>query len=104
MNIWNDRRFIWNVETVEPILNHSGPTPMIMGVSPEHVKSLFYARDLPLTETGRKRPILHWVRAHERRLKSGIEIDIAKHLRGITGFSMHGFDFKITRPVKGEAA
>jgi hypothetical protein len=98
INAVNDARHVWNIDTSEEIVGIK--TPLRLGVSPEHVKSLFYARNLPITETGRKRPILHWVRAHLRRLREGIDVDISKHLRGITAFGMGGFAFRITNPNK----
>ena len=91
---WQDRRFLWNVTANEGIARAT------FGVYPEEVKSLFYARSMPMTETGRKRPMLHWVASHQRRIKSGIEIDIEKHLRGINEFVYNGTKFSITRPIK----
>lgn len=93
---WQDRRFLWNVTANEGIAKAT------FGVYPEQIKSLFYAREIPLTETGRKRPILHWVSAHQRRIKSGIEIDIDKHLRGTTEFVYQGTKFIITSPIKSK--
>ncbi len=100
INATADRRHVWNVATGEPLSDISHKTPLVLGVSKEHIKSLFYARSLPITETGRKRPILHWVTAHQRRLKEGLEIDIDRHLRGISSFEMEGFSFEITSPRK----
>jgi hypothetical protein len=98
VNAWTDSKHLWLVETSEPIVVH--PTPLRLGCAEEHVKSLFYARESPMTETGRKRPILHWVESHNRRLRSGIDIDIRKHMRGVIEFEMDGFYFKITNPIK----
>lgn len=100
INIFCDKRHLWQVQTREPTILTKHPTALTVGVSPEHIKSLFYARSLPLTESGRKRPILHWVRAHHRRIADGIDIDVSQHLRGITGFEMGGFEWSITNPVK----
>jgi len=47
-----------------------------LGCMREEIKSLLYARDLPMTSTGRKKPILHLVAAHKRRIKEGTDIDI----------------------------
>lgn len=91
---WQDRRFLWNVTANEGIAKAT------FGVYPDQIKSLFYAREMPLTETGRKRPILHWVSAHHRRMKSGIDIDIEKYLRGTNEFIYQGTKFIITRPIK----
>lgn len=99
----SDFRSLWNVQTEESTLggkNASVQTPLRLGVDGEIVKSLFYARQAPLTESGRKRPILHWVRSHQRRIKEGVDVDISKHLRGITKFEMDGFPFTITNPTK----
>lgn len=102
VNLYCDQRHLWRVQTAEKVLR-SATTPLTVGVSEEHVKSLFYARELPVTETGRKRPILHWVRAHQRRLREGIDIDVTRHLRGTEAFPMGGFDWRIVNPVKHAA-
>lgn len=94
ISTWQDRRYLWNVTANE------GFAKATFGVYPEEVKSLFYAREMPMTETGRKRPMLHWVAAHNRRMKSGIDVDIEKHLRGINEFVYQGTKFTITRPLK----
>ncbi len=94
IQFWQDRRYLWNVVAKE------GLAKATFTVYPEQIKSLFYSREMPMTETGRKRPILHWVAAHHRRLKNGIDIDIEKHLRGINEFVYQGTKFIITRPLK----
>jgi hypothetical protein len=94
VQLYQDRRYLWNVTAKENIAKAT------FGVYPEQIKSLFYAREMPMTETGRKRPILHWVKAHQRRIKEGIDIDIEKHLRGINEFVYQGTKFIITRPIK----
>jgi hypothetical protein len=98
-NAWADRRFLWQVRTTDHVIK-AVATPLTLGVAEEHVKSLFYARSLPVTETGRKRPILHWVQAHARRIQAGIEVDVCRHLRGITEFDMDGLHFQIISPDK----
>lgn len=101
INAWEDRRYVWLVNTDEHVIGRSDRrTPLQLGVDEGHVKSLFYARSLPVTDTGRKRPILHWVRAHQRRMKAGVDIDVRKHLRGNERFEMGGFNFAITQPRK----
>lgn len=94
IGFYQDRRYLWNVTANE------GYAKATFGVYPEEVKSLFYAREMPMTETGRKRPILHWVASHQRRIKSGIDIDIEKYLRGVNEFVYQGTKFTITRPIK----
>lgn len=103
INLYCDRRHLWQVRTAENVLDVR-PTPLSIGVSEEHIKSLFYARSLPLTESGRKRPILHWVRAHQRRMREGTDIDIERHLRGVDKFEMGGFSWAITNPIKKTTA
>lgn len=98
-NIVADARYLWLAETREDV-GISIPMHMRLGLNKEHVKSLFYARSLPVTETGRKRPILHWVHAHQRRIREGIDVDVRPHLRGITEFEMDGLQFRITQPNK----
>lgn len=94
IQFYQDRRHLWNV------MAHDGIAKSTFGVYPEQIKSLFYSRDLPETSTGRKRPILHWVNAHQRRMKSGTEVDVEQYLRGTHEFVMNGTKFKITNPLK----
>lgn len=94
LQFWQDRRYLWNVQAIE------AEAKCTFGVYENQIKSLLYSRKSPLAETGRRRPILHWVRSHRRRMKSGVDIDIEKHLRGITEFVMDGTMFRITRPIK----
>lgn len=94
-----DRRFLWNVSLHYPFADKMRIW-LDFGVHEEHVKSLLFARDTPLTETGRKRPIQHWVSSHKRRIKNKIEINVEKYLRGVTEFQMHGYDFIISSPRK----
>jgi len=97
LQIANDRQYMWNVQAED-----EDGSKVQFGVYGPQIQSLFYARDLPTTETGRKRPILHWCSAHQRRLRNGITLDVAEHLRGTTDFNMNGTNFKITNPTKGE--
>lgn len=94
LQIYQDRRYLWNVQAKEGIARAT------FAVHQEQIKSLFYARDLPMTETGRKKPILHWVKAHQRRMKEGIEFDVEKHLRGSTEFVYNNTKFEIINPIK----
>lgn len=73
-----------------------GNSKVTVGAYPESIKSVLYARSLPLTESGRKRPILHLVNAHKRRMASGIEIDIAEFLRGTRLVEMGGIQFRVS--------
>jgi hypothetical protein len=100
INALDESRFLWRVETSESVIGDTIKTPLSLGVDSEHIKSLFYARQAPLSDSGRKRPILHWVEAHQRRVKSGVDVDISRHLRGITQFDMDGLSFRITSPIK----
>ena len=95
IQFYQDGRHLWNVKA------YDGDSTATFGIYPEQIQSLFYARDLPQTGSGRKRPILHWVQAHQRRMRSGTEIDIEKYLRGTHEFVMGGTQFKITNPMKG---
>lgn len=99
VGLYNDAQLFWEVRAVEE-WELAVPARVRFAVDVEYIKSLFYARSLPMTEKGRLRPILHWVRAHQRRLREGVDIDIKKHLRGVDAFEMHGVNFEIGRPRK----
>jgi len=103
VSIHNDRRYFWEVTATEQFMD-GFPAKAMFSIDKEYIKSLFYARSVPITATGRLRPILHWVSSHKRRLKEGIDIDVTKHLRGIGEFMMHGVNFGITEPRRLTAA
>lgn len=88
-----DRRFCWAITAKEKTAQVS------IGCMKEEIKSLLYARDLPMTATGRKRPILHLVEAHKRRLKSGIDVDIQPFLRGLQTIEINGTQFTVKPPA-----
>ena len=94
MQTIDDLRHQWTIKT--PLED----TSVTVGAYAENVKSLLYARSLPMTATGRKRPILHAVNAHRRRLKSGIEIDITPFLRGTHTVEMGGSVFQVSAPAR----
>lgn len=84
-----DSRYCWTIEARESNCFAR------LGSMPEQIKSLLYARSIPLTDTGRKRPILHLVAAHQRRLKHGIDIDVTAFLRGIQTVEIGGTCFTV---------
>lgn len=87
-----DRRFCWTITAQEKIAKAQ------LGCMQEEVKSLLYARSLPMTETGRKRPILHLVESHKRRIRNGTDINITDFLRGTQQIEMGGTLFKVNAP------
>lgn len=99
LSLTADQKYLWMVETKEKT-NWGVDAKVKFGLDAEMVKSLFFARESPLTETGRKKPILHWVSEHKRRIKENIEIDIEKYLRGTTTMFMGNMEFNITSPIK----
>lgn len=90
-----DRRFCWEITADEG----SGGGKASIGCTAEEVKSLLYARELPVSATGRKRPIMHMVAAHRRRMKEGHEIDIEPFMRGVREVVMDGTKFSIRGPM-----
>lgn len=104
---WSERGavalFFWcdRVNMVNVVAEEAG-AKACFGIYESQIKSLLYARQLPMTATGRKRPILHWVKAHQRRLKEGIDINVKKHLRGESEIIMNGTKFRIVYPHGGQ--
>lgn len=89
-----DKNHSWTITA------RDGCAQVCLGCGIEEIKSLLYARTLPLTATGKKRPILHLVSAHKRRLASGIEIDISEYLRGIKTVEIDGTQFTVNPAAK----
>jgi hypothetical protein len=88
-----DRRFCWTITAQEK------EAKAHLGCMQEEIKSLLYARSLPMTATGRKRPILHLVEAHKRRMKNGTDVDITAFLRGQQTVEIGGTMFKVRAPT-----
>lgn len=79
MQIAIDKQSCWTIQALED------GCKVELGVNAEQIKSLMYARDTPLTESGRLSPILHLVKSHKRRIKNGVDIkmvDVQSYLRG----------------------
>lgn len=93
-----DRRFCWTITAQEKIAKAH------LGCMLEEVKSLLYARSLPMTSTGRKRPILHLVESHKRRIQSGTDIDVTQFLRGVQTVEIGGTVFTVNPPATLRAA
>lgn len=88
----NDRRFCWQIKAEE------SKAKAYLGCGISEIKSLLYARSLPQTETGRKRPILHLVNAHQRRMRNGTEVDVTAFLRGVQTVEIGGTKFTVIPP------
>lgn len=89
-----DRKHCWTITAQEKAAKAH------LGCMMEEVKSLLYARNLPMTSTGRKRPILHLVEAHKRRIRNGTDIDVTAFLRGQQTVEIGGTVFKVNPPTK----
>jgi hypothetical protein len=87
-----DRRFCWSITAQEQIAKAH------LGCMKEEIKSLLYARSLPMTTTGRKRPILHLVESHRRRMQSGTDVDVTAFLRGTQTVEIGGTLFSVRPP------
>jgi hypothetical protein len=84
---------MWKIIALE------GKSKCTFSVDYEQIKSLFYARDAPVTQTGRLRYIKHWVRSHQRRVGEGTDFtNIPKHLRGEENITIGTTRFKIIHP------
>ena len=88
-----DRRYCWTITAQEKIARAH------LGCMQEEIKSLLYARSLPMTSTGRKRPILHLVESHKRRMQNGTDVDISTFLRGVQTVEIGGTLFKVSPPT-----
>lgn len=88
-----DKRHCWTITAQEKAARAH------LGCMKQEVKSLLYARSLPMTTTGRKRPILHLVESHKRRMRNGIDVDVTAFLRGQQTIEIGGTVFKVNPPA-----
>lgn len=92
-----DKRYCWTITAKEKAARAH------LGCMSEEVKSLLYARTLPMTVTGRKRPILHLVESHKRRMRNGTDVDVSAFLRGQQKVEIGGTVFTVMPPAKLQA-
>jgi len=84
---------LWKIVAME------GKYKGTFSVDYEQIKSLLYARDAPVTQTGRLKYIRHWVRSHQRRVENGTELTrIPRHLRGVDTIQIGTTIFRIINP------
>jgi hypothetical protein len=93
MQFTADKKYSWVISATD------GRAKVHLGCMQEEVKSLLYARNLPMSETGRKRPILHLVAAHKRRMKNGTDVDVSQFLRGQQKVEINGTKFMVHPPL-----
>jgi hypothetical protein len=79
-------------------------TSVCLSTDGEGIKALASLRDDPRTASGKRAPLLHWVRAHLRRTPGHNDVvEVRRHLRGITQFRLGTVDFEIREPRKDTA-
>jgi len=71
---------------------------ILMGSNKEGVRELSDLREEPLTITGRRKAIMHWVAGHTRRTEAG-PFDVSTYTRGIDSFNIDNFNIKISPPA-----
>lgn len=71
-----------------------------IALSGEGIVDLMKFRESPTTETGRKRPVLHWVKEHLRKTQgvTSQNVRVEKYERGIDDFESDGYVVSINVP------
>lgn len=67
---------------------------MIFAVPLADYKYLFALRDAPMSDSGRRKSILHWVAKHARRTKDG-KCDVKQHFRGVREITVSGLSVSL---------
>jgi hypothetical protein len=75
-----------------------GPVTALFAIDAERTPYFFKDRDKVVTEGGRAKKIIHQVRVHERKLKSGRTTFVRSHFRGIRRFNWHGYGVVVSMP------
>jgi hypothetical protein len=71
-------------------------TSIVLPVPVGDHKELFALRDAPMTPSGRRRAILHWVAKHTRRRRNSDEaVQIKAHTRGVREITVDGFTVRL---------
>lgn len=64
-------------------------------VSVDAYKDFFKLREAPMTESGRRKAISHWVRKHIRKSKDA-ESEVKQHKRGVSEIDINGLKVSLT--------
>jgi hypothetical protein len=76
-------------------------TSVWLSTDGDGIKALASLRDDPRTASGRRAPLLHWVREHLRRTPGHNDVtEVRRHLRGITQFRLGTVQLEIREPRK----
>lgn len=59
-------------------------------------KEVFALREAPMTPSGRRKAIVHWVASHMRRSTNGSEHKVIRHTRGVEEFTIDGLRVRLT--------
>lgn len=59
-------------------------------------KEVFALRDAPMTPSGRRKAIVHWVASHLRRSTKGNDHKVERHTRGVDDFTIDGMRVRLT--------
>lgn len=68
---------------------------LVAPIAEEAYKDFFALRDAPLTPTGRRKALLHWVTQHKRDKSTGSST-VQRHLRGVESFTIDGLTVSIS--------
>lgn len=92
-NFWQRRGSYWQVGI------RRGKRRVTFCVRPEETKDYFKNRDkTAITKGGKRRPIIHFVNEHERRLSHGRVTTVKAHIRGLRLFYWNGFHCSVVAP------
>lgn len=69
---------------------------LLFPISTDDVFDFFALREAPLTNSGRRRALIHWVSGHLRNTHGAKKTNVREHYRGITEFTMDGLTVKVT--------
>lgn len=75
-----------------------GPTIARFGIPIQNAKEFFADREPDLTDTGRRKSIMHLRMPHYRLIKDGRIIRVGEHLRGERTFTWRGYEISVGAP------
>lgn len=94
-----DLNHFWHVDLTDAGVSDNAPVTIATYAREEDAKSFLDLRTAPLTKTGQRKRVLHWVSGHQRCFGSHT-VEVQRHLRGLTEYTFGGFNIKVTQPIK----
>lgn len=91
LTVYQTRKDKWNIGV------SNGKKRLTFLIEPEHSKTYFHNRNKTVTVSGKTKPIIHFVKAHQQKHGEKV-VEVPEHIRGLREFDWLGYHCTVTAP------